>query len=50
VGDEVVLIGAQGEEMISASEWADLTGTIPYEIVCGISSRVERVIRRRVES
>jgi alanine racemase len=49
VGNEVVLLGSQGEETVTAIEWADLTGTIPYEILCGISARVERVIRRRVE-
>ncbi len=43
VGDEVVLIGIQGEERISTEELADLSGTIPYEIVCGIGSRVPRV-------
>ena len=48
VGDEVVLIGSQGSEEITATEWADLTGTIAYEVVCGISPRVERVNRRRV--
>lgn len=42
-GDEVVLIGRQGEERIGAWEWAAATGTIAYEIVCGISSRVPRV-------
>lgn len=42
-GDEVVLIGTQGAESISAWEWADRTGTIAYEVVCGISSRVPRV-------
>jgi alanine racemase len=50
VGDEVVLLGSQGDEAVTATEWADLTGTIAYEILCGISTRVERVIRRRVES
>jgi alanine racemase len=42
VGDEVVLIGSQGSEAVSADDWASLTGTIGYEIVCGISSRVHR--------
>ncbi len=42
VGDEVVLIGAQGDESITATEWADRMGTINYEIVCGISERVPR--------
>jgi len=43
VGDEVVLIGRQGDERITANEWASLLGTIGYEVVCGISSRVPRV-------
>jgi alanine racemase len=42
VGDEVVLIGRQGDEVVSAWEWASRTGTIAYEIVCGISGRVPR--------
>jgi alanine racemase len=41
-GDEAVLLGAQGEERITAEEWADLLGTIGYEVVCGVSSRVPR--------
>lgn len=41
-GDEVVLIGAQGQEAIGAWEWAERLGTIAYEVVCGISSRVPR--------
>lgn len=41
-GDEVVLIGAQGGESIGAWEWAERLGTIAYEVVCGISSRVPR--------
>ena len=42
VGEEVVLLGRQGEEVVSASEWAELLDTIPYEIVCGIGPRVPR--------
>jgi len=41
-GDEAVLIGAQGEERITAEEWASLLGTIGYEVVCGIGGRVPR--------
>jgi alanine racemase len=41
-GDEVVLIGRQGEEEITAQEWADLLETIAYEVVCGIGPRVPR--------
>jgi alanine racemase len=43
VGDEVVLIGAQGAEKITADEMARLTGTISYEVLCGIAARVPRV-------
>lgn len=42
LGDEVVLIGRQGEAEITAQELADLTGTIDYEIMCGIGKRVPR--------
>ena len=42
VGDEVVLIGRQGEHAVSADAWADALGTIGYEIVCGIGARVSR--------
>lgn len=41
-GDEVVLIGTQGDDEITADEWAERLGTINYEIVCGIESRVPR--------
>ncbi|MDR2431032.1 MAG: alanine racemase [Candidatus Margulisbacteria bacterium] len=41
-GDEVVIIGRQGAEEITAQELADLTGTIDYEIMCGIGKRVPR--------
>ena len=43
-GDEVVLLGRQGDEEITADEWADLLGTISYEILCGIGPRVPRVV------
>jgi alanine racemase len=43
VGDEVVLIGSQARERITAEELARLAGTIPYEIVCGLGSRIPRV-------
>jgi alanine racemase len=43
VGDEVVLIGSCGRNKISTEELAKLSGTIPYEIVCGLGSRVPRV-------
>ncbi len=42
IGDEAVLIGSQGGESITAADWAKLLGTIGYEVVCGISSRIDR--------
>jgi alanine racemase len=43
-GDEVVLLGRQGDEEITADEWAELLGTISYEVLCGIGPRVRRVV------
>ncbi len=40
---EVVLIGRSGDETITADDLANLIGTIGYEIVCGISKRVDRI-------
>ena len=45
VGDEVVLLGRQGDEEITAEEWAGPLDTIGYEIVCGIGPRVPRFYR-----
>ena len=45
-GDEIVLIGRQGGEAITAWEWAQRTGTIAYEILCGVSQRVPRTYIR----
>ena len=42
-GDEVVLLGAQGEDCISAQEMADWLDTISYEVLCSPSARVPRV-------
>ena len=41
-GDEVVLIGAQGDQRITAEDWAEKLDTIGYEVVCDIESRVPR--------
>jgi len=46
IGDEVVLIGRQGSEQITAVDHARWSGTIAYEILCNLS---ERVVRRHVE-
>jgi alanine racemase len=44
-GDEAVLIGRQGQDEITASEVADWCGTVPWEILTGISYRVPRIYR-----
>ncbi|MCL5257323.1 MAG: alanine racemase [Chloroflexi bacterium] len=46
VGDEVVLIGRQGSECISADEVAGLAGTINYEVTTSLSTRVPRLYLR----
>jgi alanine racemase len=43
LGDEVVLLGAQGKERITAVDLAEWGGTIEWEVFCGISKRVPRV-------
>ncbi len=42
-GDEVVLIGQQGEARMTAEDVAKIWGTINYEVTCAISARVPRV-------
>ena len=44
VGDDVVLLGEQGGETISADEWAERAQTISWEILCGVGARVPRVL------
>lgn len=43
-GDEVVLLGGQGGERITAQHIASLTGTIAYEVLCAIAPRVPRIM------
>lgn len=44
LGDDVVLLGRQGDASITADEWAARAGTISWEILCGIGARVPRVL------
>jgi len=44
VGDDVVLIGEQGGESLTASDWARALDTIAHEVLCGIGPRVPRVV------
>jgi alanine racemase len=46
VGDRVTLLGSDGDESITAREWADKIGTITYEVFCNISKRVPRIFVR----
>lgn len=43
IGDEVVLLGRQGDEELTADDWADALGTISYEVLCGFGARLPRV-------
>ncbi len=43
--DEVVIIGAQGKERVSAEEIADKTGTINYEVVTQINAAIPRIYK-----
>lgn len=44
VGDDIILLGTDGKNKLDAWDWADILKTIPYEITCGISKRVPRII------
>mgnify|MGYP001819725830 CR=1 FL=1 len=46
VGDQVVLLGAQGDDEITADEWAERLDTINYEIVCDFGPRLPRRYRQ----
>jgi len=47
VGDEVVLLGKQGKEYISANEIADKAKTISYEVLCALGKRAPRVFLQK---
>ncbi len=44
-GDEVVLMGRQGREEITAEEMAERIGSISYEVFCLVGKRVPRVYK-----
>jgi alanine racemase len=46
-GDEVVLLGRQGDETVSADDWATLLGTISWEVLCGVGPRMPRILVNR---
>lgn len=43
IGDDIILVGTQGNKAVTTEEIAELIGTINYEIVCMISKRIPRV-------
>jgi alanine racemase len=43
IGDAVTLLGAEGDAKIDAQDIARVAGTISYNVLCAISSRVRRV-------
>lgn len=45
VGEEVVLIGRQGNEFVGANEWGERSMTSVYEILCRIGPRIPRIFR-----
>ena len=45
VGDEVVLLGRQGDEEIDADEWAELLDSVSWEVLCGFGPRLPRRYR-----
>ena len=45
IDDDVILIGKKGKLSIDAWDWSKKINTIPYEVTCGISKRVPRVVK-----
>ncbi|MEO0457245.1 MAG: alanine racemase [Cyanobacteria bacterium P01_A01_bin.114] len=43
-GDRVTLLGRQGDQVITADDWANATGTISWEILCGFKHRLPRIV------
>jgi alanine racemase len=46
-GDAVVVLGAQDGEVIDVREMASIVGTIPWEVLCRVGTRIERVYDRQ---
>jgi len=48
IGDEVVLIGKQGDQEITATDIAEKWNTINYEVICGLAARMPRYYRNNI--
>ena len=46
-GDEVILMGKQGNERITVEEIAEKVKSIPYEILCSMGKRVPRIYKKK---
>ena len=46
VGDEVIVMGSDGTNTVSADYIAEMTGTINYEITCALGQRLPKVYVR----
>ena len=44
IGKAVTILGSEGEMMISPQKWSDLSGSIPWEILCAFKNRLPRVV------
>ena len=44
VGDILTLLGTDGTDFISVIHWSEMSGSIPWEILCGFSNRLPRVV------
>ena len=44
IGHVLTLLGTDGEMFISPHEWSDLSGSIPWEVLCGFRNRLPRVV------
>ncbi len=42
---KIILLGNSGNLKIDAWDWSNTLNTIPYEITCGISKRVPRIMK-----
>jgi alanine racemase len=50
VGEIVTLLGKDGNSSISADDWANMIGTISWEILCGFKHRLPRIIKSNGQS
>ncbi len=42
-GDEAIVLGSSAHCRVTANDWADILETVPYEVLCGIATRIPRI-------